>query len=265
MTLKNENIQLDGTISGIIVQVNNDGKVHYISSKNGCARLFNNLEIAKFMANSITGGEKVALYIRTKELGDINISRCRYIKKTREFQFIDLDNYTVYNIKEKRTHNLDNLAYLIFDNGDTVRISKEIGPQRQRELIENIRYVCSIILGQKKGITLVEKKRKELIIHISGTTTKVHIMYNSKVMDINQYKSQIPGVKRIPFLKEMDKFTTFYILSSKDVNESKQIEGEAKAAEVISIIIEYLKEYYPYTNPKVCNINYHSPYLEMED
>lgn len=269
MTLENEIINFDGEKSGIIVQIKNaNGNIQKFITLNGKPRIFNNLEVAKIMSNVILNGGTFTYWILYDGMKNIiNINKCRYIDRTRTFQYIDEVNGIVYNFNEKRTHKVSNLNYLIFDDGDTVRVDKEYGIERQKELIGFVADVASRLLGEKRkqnAISLLELRRKELIVHIKGTTAKIHVTYNSKLMSINQKKSLTPGVRRIPFLKEMDKFVTFYVFVSKDIGEGRRVGGEEMADAVIQDIIRDLQTYYDDCKPKIHHIDYNG-FLDLED
>lgn len=269
MTFKNEIIKFDGEKTGIITQVKSeDGNTQKFITLDGKPRIFNNLEVAKIMSNTrVENGNFTYFILYNDSKSIININKCRYIKKTHTFQYIDDMNGIIYNFVEKRTHKLSNLNYLIFDDGDTVRIDKELGVLRQKELMGYIADVASCLLGEKKeknAIILLEQKRKELILHIKGTTAKIHISYNSKIMDINQMKTLTPGVRRIPFIKEMDKFTTFYMFISKDIGEGNRVGGKEIADAVMQDIIDDLQKYYSDCKPKVHHIDYNG-FLDLED
>lgn len=269
MTFKNELVNFDTEKVGIIVQIANaNGNIPKYITLEGKPRLFNNLEVAKIMANVIVEGGKFTYWIRWDKMDNmININRCRYNRKSHVFQFIDYSSKTIYNFKEIRTCKLTNFGYLIFDDGDSVRSEKEAGRQRQIELLDIVAGVCTDLLVEKwseYGITRIEKRRKELVVQIKSTTAKIHVVYNSKIMDINQEKGLTPGKKRLPFLKNMDKFTTFYIFVSRDVAEGKRIGGEEKAKYIVDNIVGDLQKYYPELKTKFESIEFNK-FIDLED
>lgn len=273
MTFTNETIKFDGETSGIAVQITNanGNKKRFISAilDKSKPRLFNNLEVARIMANANFEEGLFKYWISFDGVEDhmIPINKCRYIEGSHIFQYIDLDAKIIYNFIENRKHKLSNLGYLIFDNGDEVKNDKESGMIRQKELINYVADVASGLLGEKwddYGITLIESPYKELVLHIKSTTTKIHIAYNSKIMDINQEKGLTPGVKRIPFMKNMDKYLTFYVFASKDVQEARKLDGEGKAKAIIDSIVNDLKDFYPSSLPKFERIDFNG-FLDLED
>jgi len=276
MTLTNETIKFDAETSGIVVQITNaDGKrKKFIMSTLGeklKPRLFNNLEIAKLMANANfeEGLFKYWIMFNDDEENMVPIDKCRYIKNSHTFQYIDSGANCIYNFVENRKHKLSNLGYLVFDNGDVAKNDKETGLIRQKELNSYVIDVVNGLLGEKNkwgdfGITLIETPHKEIVLHIKNTTTKIHIASNSKIMDINQEKGLIPGTKRIPFKKNMDKYLTFYVFASKDVQEAKRLEGEVKARTIIGSILKDLQDYYPDSLPKFEEIQFIG-FLDLED
>ena len=273
MTIKYVNVQFDGLYSGILVGIKNDNspKEKFIMMDSS-RRIFNNLRVAKMVAPMIIKGGEFTYYIKHAMSDDlININRCMYCEKTHTFQFIDQNDGIIYNFKEKRTCKLSNFGYLIFENGDTVRTEKEYGFNRQKELMSIIVDEACRLLGEKwegYGITRIERKRKEIVLHIKSTTTKIHIVTNSKLMDINQAKTLAnetdPRVKRIPFIKTMDKFVTFYVFATRDLCEGRRLEGEEKAMEIINVLLSRLQKYYPEITPKMEIIDFLG-YIDLED
>lgn len=269
MTFKNELVNFDTEKVGIVVQIANaNGNLPKYMTLDRKPRLFNNLRVAKIMANSSIEGGKFNYWIHWDNMENlININRCRYDKKNHIFQFIDNETKTIYNFKEIRTNKVSNMGYLIFDNGDTVRTEMEAGRKRQAELLNIVAGVCTDLLVEKweeYGITRIENRRKELVVHIKSTTAKIHIAFNSRIMDINQEKGLTPGKKRLPFIKSMDKYVTFYVFVAKDVAEGKRIGGEEKAKYILDNIIGDLQKYYPETNAKFEPVEY-AKFIDLED
>ena len=234
-------------------------------------RLFNNLEIAKIMANANfeEGLFKYWIMFDGNEENMIPIEKCRYIKDSHTFQYIDNSTNHIYNFVENRKHKLSNLGYLIFDDGDVTKNDRETGLIRQKELNSYIIDVVNGLFGEKNkwgdfGITLIETPHKEIVLHIKNTTTKIHIASNSRIMDINMEKGLTPGVKRIPFKRNMDKYLTFYIFASKDIQEAKRLDGESKAKMIIDSILKDLQYYYPDSLPKFEEIHF-TGFLDLED
>lgn len=269
MTFKNELVNFDTEKIGIIVQITSaNGSIPKFITLDNKPRVFNNLDVAKIMANTIIEGGTFKFWIYWDNMDNlININQCRYNKKNHTFQFIDNSSKTIYKFKEVRTRKLSNLGYLCFDDGDTVRFEKETGRQRQIELLDIITGVCTDLLIEKweeYGITRIENRRKELVIHIKSTTARIHVAFNSRIMDINQEKGLTPGKKRIPFIRSMDKYVTFYIFASKDIAEGKRIGGEDKAKYIIDNIVGDLQKYYEDAKPKFIPIEY-TKFIDLED
>lgn len=271
MTFKNENIKFDGKKSGIVVQIKNanGSRPKYIVLDRKI-KIFNNLDVAKISAKELNEDGVFSYWISNDGVL-ININQCRYDKDTHTFQYIDNGSKTIYNFKELRTRKVSNLGYLIFDNGDKERISNNTPWKRQNELLSYITDVVSRLFGEKlkdTGISNIDIRKKEIVLSIRSTTTKIHIVTNSLLMDINQERTiqreKDPRIKRIPFIKTMDKYLTFYIFSTRDLCESKRVEGDEKASYIIKNIISDLAELYPEADPRYEKVNYDG-FISMEE
>lgn len=258
-------ITIDGETNGIIVKTKvtiTNKKSRYITLQDKVTpRLFNNLEVAKNSASIIMPDRRVEYYIKLGNNILIDIDSCN--KVGNEWQFIH-DN-TLYIIKEKNSRRTMRLGYICFYNGDTERCDKEFGIKAQKELIEIIKselvsLICENIDG---GIVSVNKNGKEYIVNLKNTTSKIHIMYGSKLMDFNQAQ-KAEGKRCLPFIKEMDKYLTFYVYSDRDKTESLRLNGIEKSDKILEYIVSDIKNGYPDLNVKYVPVEY-SGYVGLED
>jgi hypothetical protein len=254
-------VKLDGEINGVIVKVADSNK--YIIGKDKMPRLFNNLAVAKVIARSIIPDTRFEYFFK---LGDIVVSLddCQQLRDKTWSYF---KNGHHMKIKEYHMNKTMNLGYICFEDGDTERCDKDYGYTRQHELMNYIGDVLVNILyckGDKYAITSIKRIHKEFIVSIKGTTSKIHILYNSKLMDFNQSRKAIDA-KCLPFRKEMDKYLTFYLYATKDCSESLRLEAEDK----VSTIIEYIMEDLDYNHEDICpkyiSVNSGNRYIEIEE
>lgn len=253
MIKKNEIIALDGDANGIAVKiVNSEGKGNFLyCNKDGNrkqVRLFPNLAVAKVITKSI-----VSDYIRLEYffvVGNKTMSFDRAQKIGNSYQVYDND--TRYIITEDKTAKTIKLGYLVFENGDQIRIDKKLGNKKQKELLKRIRDVATSILceNDQDGIVNIYNKSNEYVIALKNYTAKIHILTNSKLMDINQARKE-ENKHCFPFKKEMDKFTTFYVYATKDMIEPIRLDTEKSVDTVLDYIVSDLNMYQSETDPEV--------------
>jgi hypothetical protein len=248
MVFKNVSVELDGINNGIIVEQRcSNGKKKIISDKAGGPRLFKNLDVA--MTN--------AHYLLDKENGDIDFLFKLGSKKFRVAdsqiikdicQLYDSENAIKYNIKEDNMQKVVKLGYIVTEKGDTVRCDKQYGVKQVKKLLEYARDIGFGILCENMDIsfTRIERGNYRYTFSIKNSTGKINIVTNSKLMDINQDRKQV-DIRCLPYLKEMDKFTTLYIYATKDPAETPK----ANTDEAINKLIEYIVNdfnYYYFNN-----------------
>lgn len=256
---------LDGISKGIAIEIlgkENNEKSKFMMYQDKY-RLFPNLEVAKVVAKFMYPDNRYKLYIYLGGKWLYSLSDAQQVNNALHMH-ID-GKYYVINQTRKYTSNI--FGYLVFEDGDTVRCdAKTYGHKRQYELIKLIREASQEILMEKWpqfGITQIEKRQREYILHLKGTTAKVHFLHGAQLMDINQDRKE-KGQKCFVFDKNMDKFTTFYVFIDRDFAESKAINGIDHAYELLMTIVGDLQNLYPDLNPKYVPIE-RNCYVELED
>ena len=219
-----EQMEMDGKNVGIKVKLKSTGM--YLQTKNKRDRIFTNVEFAKSIAyiNGCNSGRDfdLVLYVYGNEI------YYEYIQTINEYlEFFGVDehhNLIRYMIRQSQCREYNNFGYIVFDQGDVIRTSKTAGEKRNKILksiiqhsIENLNdkyHVIEDIMIWDSGISLK-------FIH---TTAKLDVMTNSQMMDINQWRKNIETDEIeykhcFPFIKTMDKYTTFYTYISKELYE----------------------------------------------
>lgn len=265
-----KNIKLDGMQSGIIVKVRNSGKGKFpkfvtLADKK-TPRLFNNLEIAKLTAKILIPNAKFEYLITVysdDESITANLNKCRIYNGCYQFFYND-DLYIVHELNIRRT---SQMGYLCFENGDTERCEKSYGIKRQYELLDVVTNSCIAIFQENLkdvGISsITNNTNKEVVISLKGTTAKIHIMLNCRLMDLNQ-AAKNENKKCLKFNKDMDKFTTLYVYTEKDKSETKRLEADQKLETMLGYINDDLVEYYSDLNPKFVWIDMPG-YIDLEE
>ena len=258
-------LTIDGETNGIVVKTKvteTNKKSRYITLQDKTThRLFNHLELAKITAGIIMPGKRFEYYIRLGNNAIVNIDYCNKVGNAWHFVLND----TLYIVKEKNSRRTMHLGYICFENGETQRCDRDYGTKRQKELMNIIRdelmaLLCENING---GVSSIKKDGKEYIVNLKNTTAKIHIMYGSKLMDYNQTK-KAAGERCLPFIKDMDKYLTFYLYSDRDRTETAKLRADEKANTIINYMMSDLVSIYPDLNVKYVPVDY-SGYVGLEE
>ena len=231
-------IELNGKTTGFFVEVEDNNTKKYITTSSGI-RIFDNLEIAKVTANRFVTDQKFSYHIRLEDQ-DIPLADTQYIGDG-VYQAVDKDGNLI-DIKELRRYTTTSLGYLIFRNGDKLRIAKEEGFAAQKDLMKVIKWAFEVILLNNTnccGITKLKKRRGEFVASIRGTSSKIHVLRVNRLMELNQERKEA-GLHAFPFRKEVDKYCCFYIYTTKDISESKNLRGESRTKEVLNTFIDLI-------------------------
>lgn len=242
-----KNIKLGTDGNGIIVEVSNN---KYFHDKDGNTKVFANLEIAKevskiFLPSAST--HRKYYFLIDKKI--IALDDCT--KMQDYYQYINGDE--VYYIEETCNSAVISIGYLCFENGDTVRCDKKYGMLRVKELMKYIRDISINFLANNYnnyGLKKIIKSNKEYILVHKDSSLKIHILQNSKLMDINQKRKE-EGKNVLTFDKVYDKYTTFYVYTTRDVAEpTNKVDSYNVGLDIISFLVEDLAAEYPDITPK---------------
>ena len=250
--MKTKIIQLDGVTTGIAVALATNKK-KFIKYKDKI-RLFKNLNLAKTSCRDLASGDRLTYYVVKEDGVKIPLSSCYRTKHS--FEYIDTKEDTRYIFRDETTLTATGLGYLIFEDGDIIRCDKKYGFRRQKELMNYIIDMASIMLSNNDKIISVEKKNyNHAILTMKNSTGQIHIVFNSKLMDINQGRKE-RGERSIPYIKKMDKFTTLYFYCIKDAFEPSRINSKGIMNDTIYQILDMLCENVPETSPKIQEIEF---------
>ena len=241
--METKRIELNGSSTGFVVEVvGGTGTNKYILAS-GKPRIFDNLEVARITANRYCTNKKFCYHIKVDQNNMIPLEQFQKLESG-EYQTVIDD--TILTVKEKRSYCTTGFGYLVFNDGDSRRIEdKDEGFKIQKELFrECINWVTPILLLQQTdscGISKIKRKNGEVILDVNGTTGKVHICFINKMMSQNQQRKE-EGLRVLPFDKSLDKYTCFYVYSTKDMSESKNLRGNEHINEVINTIVKLIQE-----------------------
>lgn len=253
-------VLFDGNDYGIAVEyVSAVGKqfIRY----NKAIRLFKSLELAKVICRAMVEGCHCNYYISARGKL-IPLSDC--LVKNNEYYYIDLNEAipvrTIF--KDNIVKKITNIGYLVFEDGDTTRCDKKYGYKRCKVLMNYVTDMATNILENQGEIISIEKlSNSELVLHMKNTTGEIHIVSNSRLMDINQERKS-KSERAIPFIKEMDKFVTLYVYAIKDCFEPLRIDSNAQMIEVMTQILHMLQDNIPEALPKFVDVEF-SGYINI--
>lgn len=235
-------IFLDGTVNGIAVKVNylDTQKSMYLLTKEKQIRLFDNLEVAKTVARTVSNispNIEYTIVIGNKQYPIVN----SYKLGKGIYKIIDKETHKLITVKEKFNYKASNFCYIACENGENERCDREYGYKRSKELFRIIGCAIELVFVENNdeyGIQYVETyKGSEYIVHLRNNTSCIHIYTNYNLMSLNQSRKEA-GEKVFPFIKSIDKFLTFYTYISKDLSEPTRINSDEKAQIILESIID---------------------------
>ena len=234
----------DETDCGIVIS---DLKNNFIMGRSRGPRVFNNLEVAKVMSNILIKPKmELKYYIQVNHEGKIlrkPISDCQY--REDHYEFFASPNKEekpeLFEVYEKDTRKCIHVGYIFFDDAETARIDREEGKVYQFKLMNLIKEAAETIFKYSGNIGSFDKLKKGLTIKIKNSTTEIHVLHVSKLMDVNQARKKRNFVC-FPFIKEVDKFRSFYVVIDKDVAESTKTESASTAISIINTLVEMLND-----------------------
>ena len=274
----NKYVNLDGEKNGIVMRISDKvptkngfkRKNSYVCHRDGNIKLFTNFDIAKL---------NQALYYKnciveySFAIGKKTIPFYKCTKFEDGYHYIDLEEDARYIIHEKKEYKIIRNGYIVFEDGDVNRCEKKYGFKRRKELMLYISDMVKSILRNENdklrekniGITKIKKiNDSELILSVYGSTAKIHILTNSRLMDVNQERKQ-NNIRAIPFSKDMDKFTTMYVYADKDYFDPINNNAEEKVELIINAIVDQLIEEMPELKTKFVGIEFTGYVNVMED
>ena len=217
---------MDGKDVGLKIKINGQ----YLKTKNNKDRLFTNIDFAKSIA-FINGANARDYELELYMFGSvIPYGYTQLVNNKLEFFAVDETNsVSRYSVEQSRTREYTNFGYIIFDNGAEERIDKEIGTKRNKQLVHMLIDAIESLNQKYGGVDSIIPWDKGINVRFKHTTAQLEILTNSGLMDLNQWRKGLEGEveaeysRCYPFVKQMDKFVTFYSFVSKELYEPYKI------------------------------------------
>lgn len=213
-------------------------------------QLYKTLELAK--VNNKRGGREIVLVGNGSQIA----YECLHQKKEGVWEYRRPGEIIIF--EEQPNIIVTNIEYIIFENGDTERTDPSIGIKKSKEFFKIVKKSFEGLILKKKLRSM--KNNKHIYVNIKNSTEKIHILYNSQIMDINMIRKE-NGLRCIPYDKSMDKFCTIFIYSTKD----KDDKSEEKFHELMHDIYSILIENYSNLNPRFKVVNYNGTIYDKFD
>lgn len=203
----------------------------YLKTTKGSERVLGNLELAKAIAYA--NGAKSDRDFEVEFVVYKNRIPFEYIQKiNNHYEFFGETNGQLvrFIIKEESITEYNNFGYIVFDNGDNERVNKEIGIKRNRALRNILISSIEKIALRTGTVSDINVYDRGVTVSFFNTTSKLSFVNNNEIMEINQWRRELDTENKdykacFPYLKYMDKFTTFYSFTSKELYESSIAEN----------------------------------------
>ena len=222
-------------------------------------KLFKNLETAKAYLNykfKITDPHDYKIWLFVNDM-EIDYDNIQY--NSPYYEYYDEENIHYY-IMETAVEKVTNIGYIVFEDGDEKKIcDPKIGSKKSKELYGYVRQAISSIVSYPDLDVSIEKIYRDskgfLCLKLKNSTAKIHILYNSQIMDLNMNR-KAGGLKCIPFIGDMDKYKSIYIFATKDESDYLIKDIEDYIMTIINMIMEELVYYYQESNPRYVPVQF---------
>lgn len=236
-------IILDGKTRGIAIQYIKNDKDQFVvycdrKTEEWKIRLYPNLQTATVAANLIVKNNSQKFFIMIDDKM-IDLNKVQIEKSHLEV----FDGDIRYIIFEDHTAKAYDFRYIVFNNGDEILSEKEEGLKNQRKIFDNIvnaLYYDFLQIGSE--ITAIRQRDSECIVEVANSTAKIHIIFNKRLIEINKERKE-KDMYCFHFLKNMDRYNTFYVFVTRDVKEPKIANSENKCNLILENLEKNLFEY----------------------
>lgn len=261
--IKNEKyVSLDGRNNGVVIYLNERQKLLEFRNEESVLvpKLFRSIKLAKIFLREILeitnprdysvlfsiDGLKYGL----EEAGFENGYYIIYSKNP------DSEEITKYYISEEVNDRVIEIGYLSFYDAQNSFLEKSERQQVQKEIYRITRDVIQEMLLNN---TYFEKVCKcddgHLCCNVKFSSAKIHIYHNDRLINLNQERKN-NGIRCLPFMKEIDCWSSLYYCVTKDVYEPDKFGSAHIGVEYLHEIMERIKAFDPNLNASLVPIEF---------
>lgn len=221
---KQINVTVDGEKCGFTVKFNNTGNL-VLNKATKRPILFKSLKLLNSYMNvvyHINDPLEYSIFVRINT-ADIPFE---YFQEIFPGIFQMFASNGTYNVFMPEISNVTEVGYIVFDDGDEVRTPKEVGYKNLNHCMGIVRNIMSDY--PKTGYPYMDSsnnpatcymglkcERNKLMLYSENLTSRIYVISNGKLMDINQARKE-NSERCFPFMKNMDKFKTLYLIATRD-------------------------------------------------
>lgn len=215
----------------------------FVQNKDGKIILFSNLDAAKSF-----GFHKVSknnydyhFFILTHDL-QIPLEAVEY--NNSQYEYYDAETGDWYLIKDDSSDQVLTIGYFVFEDGDDPESEIFYNPKKSIEIYHAILKAMGQFIVDVDVPMLAERYTKlsygHTVLKALGTSLRFHLLFNSEIVDQNMRRKEA-GLRAIPFLKNMDKYKTFFIYTTRNCYDYTKID-ESVIQNAIDYVVETMNE-----------------------
>lgn len=263
---KSKLIVLDGETNGFVVFVNKQNKFVEESTQQKIPKLFTNFDLA---LSYVAGKLKIRNPLDYKIYLCVEGTMINFedICKNSGYYEVYTDDM-VYFVKENNTQRVVSIGYLVFDNGYNMsgEFDKKKAINRSKQLYKYCKdAVSNTIMYPFLNPTfksMSKNKNGHLTISFVGTTLKMHICYNSQMVDLNVERKDA-GLRCIPFDAAANKFLTMFVYFTAHIEDKDPLLKQNCNIAIDSVLTE-LKYIASEASPEYVPVQFKGV-IELED
>ena len=256
---KNNYIKLDGAQNGFAIYLYQEERF-VLDKKNNKPKLFKNLALAKsWLYNYESKVNPYSYKIWIFCANGLEIDFDNVEKISNYYEYYDPEKGLIF-IEEEVINKVISIGYFAFEDGDTVKcLDKKYGIKRSKQLMNYCKEALELMLRFPEINPSVDylsiDENNHFTASIKGCTGKVHLCFNSQLMDLNMHRKELE-TRCLPYDSKMDKFLTIYIYGTKDISDPNIFEIDKKIEVIKDQILDYLQQIYPETLPKFSPVEF---------
>lgn len=227
----------------------NSENEEFIRDKDGNIKLFKNMGLLKSWMNNVVHENNPFMYeifIKPKfEDFLIPFDEVQFLNGVYEWYS---DNGILFMFKESKVVKTLDLGYFVFEKNPSKEISKEEGKDKAKKLYKAARIALQQLVSFPNAPYAIEAIGVDSFGNVTGrlkgSTGEIHICKNIKLIEMNMNRKK-ERVRCLPFISDLDKFSSLYIFTTKDLSDPNSFDHQKKLELVRDVLLDILQQYYP--------------------